>query len=96
MRKGLILSFLIICMAGILAAGCTNTASTNAPLTPPPEIIYVTVTLRTGRNGSRDLANPAGHPGPLPRNKWDPGSRSDPSPLDSSVWRSNCAPVERL
>ena len=44
MRKGLILSFLIICMAGILAAGCTNTASTNAPLTPTPEIIYVTVT----------------------------------------------------
>ncbi|MGB7807166.1 hypothetical protein [Methanoregula sp.] len=31
-------------MAGILAAGCTNTASTNAPLTPTPEIIYVTVT----------------------------------------------------
>jgi hypothetical protein len=45
MKKYIIFALLIICVATILAAGCTDSGSSDTPATPTPQIIYVTVTV---------------------------------------------------
>ena len=45
MKNSLIFALLIVCIATIFAAGCTDSGSSDTSATPTPQIIYVTVTV---------------------------------------------------
>jgi hypothetical protein len=45
MKNSLIFVLLIVCVATIFAAGCTDSGSSDTSATPTPQIIYVTVTV---------------------------------------------------
>jgi hypothetical protein len=45
MKNYVIFALLIVCVATIFAAGCTDSGSSNTSATPTPQIIYVTVTV---------------------------------------------------